>query len=448
MKSQAVNEQNRRSKRQAGVDASPVGSEVHKKQKKNAPKVNEREESAAKESTEEEAQDVEVDQHSQTEVEEPIPASSNGVSNTYDTQTQQSEIKTRKTRGLTKMRKVAKNAEDKVDVEFNSIGEDVGSGPVTLSSFLGPLVREHVPVLLDDWRHIEETTKDALWEEIQGRFNLTEEWQKDAVFKQMGCLWRASKSRLTSIVRSIKYKSQIQKMKPSNIQSSSAWNSWVQSDKYRRLMKIQIPHTTSQKGMSRLAHEMKRNNDDPKKVTRTKVWVAGHTHSDGRPVNETHVETIIKTIDSEIDSNSSDNIGEDAVSQVLGKERPGRVRGMGRGATITKIAYLQARDKNVQKLEATQAELITKLEKLQNVVIDLAGEKTHKDDVPSSERSDGSKRGIRCQILDWISTDDVVVGEGEYYSSEPTYKIGRIPLGPNAAAVIVNSIAVEDACVW
>lgn len=88
MKSQAVNEQNRRSKRQAGVDASPVGSEVHKKQKKNAPKVNEREESAAKESTEEEAQDVEVDQHSPTEEEEPIPASSNGVSNTSDTQTQ------------------------------------------------------------------------------------------------------------------------------------------------------------------------------------------------------------------------------------------------------------------------------------------------------------------------------------------------------------------------
>ncbi|CAN6985126.1 unnamed protein product [Brassica rapa subsp. trilocularis] len=202
--------------------------------------------------------------------------------------------------------------------------------------------------------------------------------------------------------------------------------------------------------MSRLAHEMKRNSDDPKKVTRTKVWVAGHTYSDGRPVNEAHAETIekIKTIDSEIDSNSSDNIGEDAVSQVLGKERPGRVRGMGRGATITKMAYLQAKDKHVQKLEATQAELITKLEKLQNVVIDLAGKKTHKDDVSSSERSDGSKRGIRCQILDWISTDDVVVGEGEYYSSEPTYKIGRIPLGPNAAAVIVNSVAVEDACVW
>lgn len=73
---------------------------------------------------------------------------------------------------------MAKNAEDKVDVEFNSIGEHVGSGSVTLSSFLGPLLREHVPVLLDDWRHLEEKTKDALWEEIQGRFNLTENGKK------------------------------------------------------------------------------------------------------------------------------------------------------------------------------------------------------------------------------------------------------------------------------
>ena len=45
------------------------------------------------------------------------------------------------------------------------------------------------------------------------------------------------------------------------------------------------------------------------------------------------------------------------------------------------------------------------------------------------------KGGIRCQILDWISNDDLVVAEGEFYSDEPTYKIGRIPLGPNADAV-------------
>ncbi|EOA19859.1 hypothetical protein CARUB_v10000110mg, partial [Capsella rubella] len=48
--------------------------------------------------------------------------------------------------------------------------------------------------------------------------------------------------------------------------------------------------------------------------------------------------------------------------------------------------------------------------------------------VSKSDLSDGRKGGIRCQLLDWYSSDEVVVGEGEFCSSEPTYKIGRIPL--------------------
>lgn len=58
------------------------------------------------------------------------------------------------TRGPTKMCRVATQHEDKVVVEFASVGEHIGNRSVTLSSFLGPLVREHVPVLLDDWRHL------------------------------------------------------------------------------------------------------------------------------------------------------------------------------------------------------------------------------------------------------------------------------------------------------
>ncbi|KAF8115511.1 hypothetical protein N665_0026s0054 [Sinapis alba] len=174
----------------------------------------------------EEEEDIDDDTQPPEE-EEVIPPSINGVNTPSETQTQQSDNQVKKTRGPTKMRKVAKHIEDKVEVEFNALGEHVGRGSVTLSSFLGPLVREHVSVLLDDWRHLEEKTKDALWEEIQGRFNLTEEWQKEVVFKQMGCLWRASKSRLSSLVRATKNKAQLQKIKPSNIQSATAWNNWV-----------------------------------------------------------------------------------------------------------------------------------------------------------------------------------------------------------------------------
>lgn len=44
--------------------------------------------------------------------------------------------------------------------------------------------------------------------------------------------------------------------------------------------------------------------------------------------------------------------------------------------------------------------------------------------------------------------EDVVVGEGEFCSAEPVYKVGRIPLGPNAAAVIVKTVYKGDAYVW
>jgi len=77
------------------------------------------------------------------------------------------EVKEKNRRGPTKMRIVAENPNEKVAVTFNDFGDHVGPGSVTLSSFLGPLVREHVPVTLSDWRKLDAATKATMWEEIQ-----------------------------------------------------------------------------------------------------------------------------------------------------------------------------------------------------------------------------------------------------------------------------------------
>ena len=50
--------------------------------------------------------------------------------------------------------------------------------------------------------------------------------------------------------------------------------------------------------------------------------------------------------------------------------------------------------------------------------------------------------------LDWCSDDDVVVGEGEFCSAKQMYKIGRIPLGRNVAAVIAKSVLDATASLW
>lgn len=77
----------------------------------------------------------------------------------------------------------------------------------------------------------------------------------------------------------------------------------------------------------------------------------------------------IQSLDSQMDSTSAaDNIREDAVSKVLGKDKPGRVRGFGRGITATKLAFLQSRDAKI-------ADMASQIEELKGMVQELAGKK-------------------------------------------------------------------------
>jgi len=40
----------------------------------------------------------------------------------------------------------------------------------------------------------------------------------------------------------------------------------------------------------------KKKSTDPSKVTRSKVWIAGHTHADGRPVKPQFAETMVRIL--------------------------------------------------------------------------------------------------------------------------------------------------------
>lgn len=184
----------RRSKRQQGIDLTP---EVVVRQNKKCQKAvdeaakldhelagknhGEEEEAESKEQNGEkeeeeqngEKEDLEDKEEEEKEdeevVSEPVQKEP-GQPSTEEFEPHQSVGKKRRTRGPTKMRRVATHHDDKVNVDFTSVGEHVGTGSVTLSSFLGPLVREHVPYLLDNWRHISDQTRDTLWEEIQVLF--------------------------------------------------------------------------------------------------------------------------------------------------------------------------------------------------------------------------------------------------------------------------------------
>lgn len=73
----------------------------------------------------------------------------------------------KRTRGPTKMKTIAVDKQSRVDVAFNEYGQPIGDTSVGLASFLGPLVREVVPVNLEEWKKLPTRLKVVLWKSIQ-----------------------------------------------------------------------------------------------------------------------------------------------------------------------------------------------------------------------------------------------------------------------------------------
>ncbi|KAL0689760.1 hypothetical protein Bca4012_089438 [Brassica carinata] len=371
-------------------DVTPEDDDVAGEDKKDDKEDSEKDGEACLTGHEEQEEDIENenDDNEKGNEEEALNVKEDEVTNAQDdeipstdgVQLPADEVKEKNRRGPTKMRIVAENPNEKVAVTFNDFGDHVGPGSVTLSSFLGPLVREHVP----------------------GRFNLQKEWQKACIFKQLGSLWRAGKSKLVSQVRAARTAAERLDLKPINVPSIHLWNSWVRSKTTTTFTEISNRYKELRKKSYSSYHQpQQKKSQDPSKVSRSKVWIAGHTHANGRPVKPQFAETIeqIQSLDSQMDSTSAaDNIREDVVTRILGKDKNGRVRGFGRGVTTTKLAFLQSRDAKI-------ADMASEIEEL----------KKSNGETETSETSAGFK-GVRVQILDWFEAEDVVVGEGEFCS--------------------------------
>uniref|UniRef100_A0A803NRS9 Uncharacterized protein n=1 Tax=Cannabis sativa TaxID=3483 RepID=A0A803NRS9_CANSA len=164
------------------------------------------------------------------------------------------------------MKSVATSSEGRLPVKFNALGQPIGKASISLSSFLGPLVREVVPVTLPDWRKITLGMKEVLWRSIQARYIVDKEWKKNYIFQSMGDLWRASKSRLVAKVKKAPNEHERLKLKPDNIKTVIEWRAFIKektslefqakSDKFKEIRNKRLPHTCSRKGYARLIDDM------------------------------------------------------------------------------------------------------------------------------------------------------------------------------------------------
>ncbi|KAG7567797.1 Transposon En/Spm-like [Arabidopsis thaliana x Arabidopsis arenosa] len=368
--------------------------------------------------------------------------------------------KRKRQRGPTRMKDIAKDPNTRVQVEYTNMGEHYGKGSVKMSSYVGALVREHVPITFDRWTKITKEIKTILWKSVQARFEVDEEYQKTALLKQMGCLWRSWKSSLVTRIKEAKTNQQRMNLRPKNV-SPFEWRKFVKlktskefkvvSDSYKERRRNQIPHTTSRKGMVRLTEDMKKESPNPGEVSRLKVWVKSRTRKDCTPVNTNAAEKIRKAADlvnSDAPSSATFET-QDSLSQLLGPDNPGRLSVMGRNMTKTKLACFQVKNKCMAEMQEKQANLQLKVNELQDEIEKM---KNQRQDLEVGEnsaaaRSVNKRSQPKCILTDWTG-GDATVAEGRIITSDPDDLVNDCRLGPSDLKVLVEIAIVPEAYLW
>ncbi|KAI5394827.1 hypothetical protein KIW84_061444 [Lathyrus oleraceus] len=103
-------------------------------------------------------------------------------------------------RGITVMRRVVQGRSRGIilDVCWNNQGQLIEPNGHTLTSFIGALVRNEIPITCDDWRNKElNESKEKIWSEIKRCFNIEEE-RRGFCMKLAGKLLRGFRTFLSS----------------------------------------------------------------------------------------------------------------------------------------------------------------------------------------------------------------------------------------------------------
>ncbi|KAL5761920.1 hypothetical protein ACOSP7_018184 [Xanthoceras sorbifolium] len=386
--------------------------------------------------------------------------------------------KKRKGRGKNRFdsNKIAKAKE--MGIGFNEFGQPVGDGSIVLSTFCGTLVTQLIPITYKSWPEVPEILKNSVWETTKTKFGL-DDIGKDYVLSSMCNCWRQYKSKITKKVRSVPpgpgATRAIQILRPDNIVDDEEWIKFVKfrlssefdgiSRHYSELAKKNdTPQTTSRKGMARLREELRlaklEANKDFEEVDRVETWITGHKHKDGMPVNE-NVGEKIKQMEA-ISLDKTTIIREDAVSQVLGNEHRGRVRGLGFGVTPTRVqvavigkqttTQLQEEMKTLRQQVAEMKSALLTMQRQYSSASNRQGSNEIVKIIESSLKSTpavsinevdtSSQKGKKCKLLHWIGSGEVVA-EAEIECTNPQTLVHHMILGPDHWKIAVKKILVR-----
>ncbi|XP_020422299.1 uncharacterized protein LOC109949877 [Prunus persica] len=344
---------------------------------------------------------------------------------------------------------------------------------------------------MSNWKDLKEKNKDELWSLLQQNYIVGDE-HKNFIFRMMGKYWRQFKSKITTAIREAskrKHKARaISLVKPDNVKSKEDWDKFVKerlgaefqklSEKFKAMRKKQkYTHTMSRKGYARMEYDMKLNHPNPEEINRVTLWTKAHERKDGTPINEV-VSNILKDIktcnESKENPPARNSIRDDAIARVLGPETRGRVRGLGFGATPSRVDAVIQGSERVKELESvvkSQSQRMQLIEAKLEAFIKMSQEPQNKnveDMISAHACTPQSQQGSRhvqdksynvnarcgqssnleygrCQLLHWYNFElEQVVAEGHIASTDPTVKVHHMPIGRDCWKVWVDEVLDEE----
>lgn len=253
----------------------------------------------------------------------------------------------RKTRGRGPTRCLKLLAEGKrISVPTNELGQPVGPEASQLVSFLGTLARNGnlAPLTYIDWRAVPEESKENMWEEVQKQFEIDPN-SKSWVVKSLGKKWKDWKSKLKT-AHYITHTSDEERLADRDERVlPEQWaylvSHWSSQEAEKRSAtnranraQQKFGHVTGTKSFARLREEQRVQRLDGKAPSRAELFILTRTRKDGKPVNEASSAVITQLRElggQQQDASRNNNAEGDVFSQVVGRDRHGRVRCLGLG---------------------------------------------------------------------------------------------------------------------
>ncbi|KAJ0078191.1 hypothetical protein Patl1_36993 [Pistacia atlantica] len=320
-----------------------------------------------------------------------------------------------------------------------------------------------VPFTIPDWRKLPSDMREKLWKCVQARYKLDQEWQKHYVLKEMGALWRTSKSRLVSNIKMAKNEEERMVLKPDNIKSISEWKKFVEeklgprfkgkSEEMKNRRKKQTSYTGGRRGYARMTEDIKKKTGK-QVVSRVEVWIEAHKKKNGEPINTKTAEAIEKLKQMGNDSSlpTLTNLREDAITKVLGPDKRGHVKGLGKGVTLKQLSIIAQRDSLIAQMAQQQAEMKMEMNHMKDL-LNLALNQHRASQRQTVEESEDVSivktipHKTKCKFLDWSRSTEVVA-EGRFSSDDPKALVHHVPIGPNGLRVWIDIAKVPNAFLW